>query len=113
MERRMMGNYHVRCGTGEKMEIISKSYLSSFIPTVKMSDLEKMTLPETERNILLLVANRLLCATGEPHIYEIVKVGMMKRPKTVNFLKFFDLYMKIKFIPIPLLVMGPQQSFIT
>lgn len=29
MERRMMGNYHARCGTGEKMEIISKSYLSS------------------------------------------------------------------------------------
>ena len=69
----MMGNYHVRCGTGEKMEIISKSYLSSFIPTIKIVDLEKMTLPETERNILLLIANRLLCATGEVHIYETVK----------------------------------------
>ncbi|MBP3041843.1 recombinase RecA [Bacillaceae bacterium Marseille-Q3522] len=28
MERRMTGNCHVRCGVGEKMEIISKSYLS-------------------------------------------------------------------------------------
>lgn len=28
MERRMMGNYHVRCGVGEKVEIISKPYLS-------------------------------------------------------------------------------------
>lgn len=27
MERRMRGNSHVRCGAGEKMEIISKSYL--------------------------------------------------------------------------------------
>ena len=30
MERRMMGNYHVRCGVREKMEIISKSYLSLY-----------------------------------------------------------------------------------
>lgn len=29
MERRMTGNCHVRCGTGENSEIISKSYLSS------------------------------------------------------------------------------------
>ena len=28
MERRMRGNSHVRCGPGEKIEIISKSYLS-------------------------------------------------------------------------------------
>ena len=30
MERRMMGNYHVRCGVGEKLEMISKAYLSLF-----------------------------------------------------------------------------------
>ena len=29
MERRMSGNCHVRCGTGENLEITSKSYLSS------------------------------------------------------------------------------------
>ena len=45
----------------------------AIIPTIKIVDLEKMILPETERNILLLIANRLLCATGEVHIYETVK----------------------------------------
>lgn len=29
MERRMRGNSHVRCETGEKTEIASRSYLSS------------------------------------------------------------------------------------
>ena len=28
MERRMRGNFHVRCGAGEKLEITSKVYLS-------------------------------------------------------------------------------------
>lgn len=28
MERRVRGNFHARCEAGEKMEIISKSYLS-------------------------------------------------------------------------------------
>ena len=27
MERRVRGNPHARCGAGEKMEIVSKSYL--------------------------------------------------------------------------------------
>jgi len=27
MERRMLGNWHVRCGAGEKLEITSKAYL--------------------------------------------------------------------------------------
>ena len=27
MERRMIGNYHVRCGAGENLETTSKSYL--------------------------------------------------------------------------------------
>ena len=30
MERRMTGNYHVRCGAGENSEMISKNYLSLF-----------------------------------------------------------------------------------
>ena len=29
MERRMMRNHHVRCEPGEKLEIISKAYLSA------------------------------------------------------------------------------------
>jgi hypothetical protein len=36
MERGMMGNYHVPCGAGEKLEITSKAYL---LPTfVKEED---------------------------------------------------------------------------
>ena len=31
MERRVIGNYHARCGAGEKMEITSKSHLSPFL----------------------------------------------------------------------------------
>lgn len=69
------------CVPKEIVSIDSKRVLNSkkvtdhhaIIPTVKMSDLEKMTLPETERNILLFIANRVLCATGEPHIYEMIK----------------------------------------
>jgi len=30
MERRVKGNFHAGCGTGEKAAIISKSYLSLF-----------------------------------------------------------------------------------
>lgn len=29
MERRMKGNFHVRCGSGERLKIISKVYLST------------------------------------------------------------------------------------
>lgn len=32
----MMGNYHVRCGTGEKAEIISKPYLSLYFAPSSM-----------------------------------------------------------------------------
>jgi len=28
MERRVKGNFHARCGAGEKLEMISKAYLS-------------------------------------------------------------------------------------
>lgn len=37
MERRMTGNCHVRCGTGENSEIISKSYLSSSFEMVAIA----------------------------------------------------------------------------
>ena len=30
----MKGNFQVRCGAGEKMEIISKSYLSLYIDII-------------------------------------------------------------------------------
>ena len=31
MERRVLGNWHARCGTGEKLKIISKTYLSLYL----------------------------------------------------------------------------------
>lgn len=46
----------------------------AIIPTMEIAKADLAALPETERKILSLVANRLLCATGEKHLYETVKV---------------------------------------
>ena len=45
----------------------------AIIPTVEIEKTDLAAIPETERKILFLVADRLLCATGEKHIYETVK----------------------------------------
>lgn len=45
----------------------------AIIPTVGIQQADLHTLPETEKKILFLVANRLLCATGNKHLYETVK----------------------------------------
>ena len=45
----------------------------AIIPTMEIAKADLVALPETERKILSLVANRLLCATGEKHLYETVK----------------------------------------
>ena len=45
----------------------------AIIPTMEIAKADLTALPETERKILSLVANRLLCATGEKHLYETVK----------------------------------------
>ena len=45
----------------------------AIIPTMEIVKADLVVLPETERKILSLVANRLLCATGEKHLYETVK----------------------------------------
>lgn len=45
----------------------------AIIPTMEIAKADLTTLPETERKILSLIANRLLCATGEKHLYETVK----------------------------------------
>jgi DNA topoisomerase-3 len=45
----------------------------AIIPTMEIGKADLAALPETERKILSLIANRLLCATGEKHLYEIVK----------------------------------------
>ena len=48
----------------------------AIIPTVEIALTDLAALPETERKILSLVANRLLCVTGEKHLYETVKAEL-------------------------------------
>ena len=48
----------------------------AIIPTIEIVKTDLAALPETERKILSLVANRLLCATGEKHLYETVKAEL-------------------------------------
>ena len=48
----------------------------AIIPTIEIAKADLAALPETERKILSLVANRLLCATGEKHLYETVKAEL-------------------------------------
>ena len=48
----------------------------AIIPTMEIAKVDLAALPETERKILSLVANRLLCATGEKHLYETVKAEL-------------------------------------
>ncbi len=48
----------------------------AIIPTVEIAHADLKALPETERKIVSLVANRLLCATGEKHLYETVKAEL-------------------------------------
>ena len=48
----------------------------AIIPTVEIALADLKALPETERKILSLVADRLLCATGEKHLYETVKAEL-------------------------------------
>lgn len=44
----------------------------AIIPTAELAKTELAALPDTERNLINLVAVRLLCATHEKHIYEAV-----------------------------------------
>ena len=46
----------------------------AIIPTVQLERAELSSLPKTERQILELVSMRLLCAVGEKHIYDEIKV---------------------------------------
>ena len=48
----------------------------AIIPTMEIAEADLAALPETERKILSLIANRLLCATGEKHLYVTVKAEL-------------------------------------
>lgn len=45
----------------------------AIIPTAKITDADLSQLPEAQRNVLCLIAARLILATAEPHRYEAVK----------------------------------------
>lgn len=45
---------------------------TAIIPTAEIERTDLNTVPEGEKKILYLIANRLLCATSEPYIYETV-----------------------------------------
>lgn len=54
-------------------QVVDSSKVSdhhAVIPTAEISGADLAALPTGERNILYLIAARLLCAVGEPHIYE-------------------------------------------
>ncbi len=48
----------------------------AIIPTVEIGKADLAAVPEGERKILSLTANRLLCATGAPHEYEAVRAEL-------------------------------------
>ena len=48
----------------------------AIIPTLEIALTDLKEIPETERKILSLIANQLLCATGEKHVYETVKAEL-------------------------------------
>ena len=48
----------------------------AIIPTMEITKADLAALPETERKILSLAANRLLCATAGRHLYETVKAEL-------------------------------------
>ena len=49
----------------------------AIIPTMEIQKVSLETLPETERKLLCFVACRLLCATSEPYVYEIIKAEFL------------------------------------
>ena len=61
---------------GNAERVINNTKVSdhhAIIPTMEITKTDLSTVPEGEMKILSLSANRLLCATGEKHLYETVK----------------------------------------
>lgn len=48
----------------------------AIIPTMSIKEYDIASLPEGERNVLMLIAQRLMCATAKPHKYQTVKVTL-------------------------------------
>lgn len=47
----------------------------AIIPTANIQNADFVNMPTAEKNILTLIANRLLCASASPHKYESVKIS--------------------------------------
>ena len=47
----------------------------AIIPTANIQNADFVNMPSAEKNILTLIANRLLCASAPPHKYESVKIS--------------------------------------
>ena len=61
--------------TPELAKVLNSKKVSdhhAIIPTMELAKTDLTTLPESERNILILTGARLLMATAEPHVYEAV-----------------------------------------
>ena len=72
----MMGNYHARCGAGEKLEIISKIYLSLF-SCVLWKGVAENTVEYVRKGDLVGIKGRLQTRTIEledhnQHVMELV-----------------------------------------
>jgi DNA topoisomerase-3 len=48
----------------------------ALLATAEVGNINIDGLPETERNILLLIVNKLFCAVGEKHVFELVKAEL-------------------------------------
>ena len=74
VERQGIGTPATRAATIEKL--VQKGFLErkgtdhhALLPTKSMANADLAALPAGERNVLRLIAARLLCAVGEPHRY--------------------------------------------
>ena len=82
MERRVRGNSHARCGTGERSEIISGSYLSS----LHLLRLYYMCIDILEQRKVITYR-----AKERPQLLE-VRCGAFRKPDGTYHSGFFDLH---------------------
>ena len=73
-------SYAKDCSAAPELErIINDSKVTAhhaILPTVEIAHTDLSTLPAGEKNVLMLIAARLLCATAQPHRFEAVTVAL-------------------------------------
>lgn len=82
MERRMMGNYHVRCEVGENLEMVSKDYLSLYDgnaasgakqqkgKAIKKTDLSELDI--AKQDIIKLCSQKVRAGMDKELLYNII-----------------------------------------